>query len=54
VGWLANHVREKKHGSITYYNVNRHINRRIFAWRTANCARLAAILMLPRLQFCIG
>src|SRR5499425_1397345 len=26
VGWLANHVREKKHGNITYYNVNRHIN----------------------------
>jgi len=26
VGWLANHVREKKHGNIAYYNVNRHIN----------------------------
>jgi len=26
VGWLANHVREKKHGNVTYYNVNRHIN----------------------------
>jgi aminodeoxyfutalosine synthase len=26
VGWLANHVREKLHGNITYYNVNRHIN----------------------------
>lgn len=26
VGWLANHVREQRHGSITYYNVNRHIN----------------------------
>jgi aminodeoxyfutalosine synthase len=26
VGWLANHVREKRHGNITYYNVNRHIN----------------------------
>ncbi len=26
VGWLANHVREKRHGDITYYNVNRHIN----------------------------
>jgi aminodeoxyfutalosine synthase len=26
VGWLANHVREKKHGNATYYNVNRHIN----------------------------
>lgn len=25
-GWLANHVREKRHGNITYYNVNRHIN----------------------------
>jgi aminodeoxyfutalosine synthase len=26
VGWLANHVREKRHGTITYFNVNRHIN----------------------------
>ena len=26
VGWLANHVCEQKHGNITYYNVNRHIN----------------------------
>ena len=22
VGWLANHVREKRHGNVTYYNVN--------------------------------
>ncbi len=26
VGWLANYVREKLHGDITYFNVNRHIN----------------------------
>jgi aminodeoxyfutalosine synthase len=26
VGWLANHVRERMHGNITYFNVNRHIN----------------------------
>lgn len=26
VGWLANHVREQKHGDVCYYNVNRHIN----------------------------
>jgi aminodeoxyfutalosine synthase len=26
VGWLANFIREKRHGNITYYNVNRHIN----------------------------
>ncbi|HEY0795459.1 MAG TPA: aminofutalosine synthase MqnE [Acidisarcina sp.] len=26
VGWLANHVRERMHGSIAYFNVNRHIN----------------------------
>jgi aminodeoxyfutalosine synthase len=26
VGWLANYVREKKHGNICYFNVNRHIN----------------------------
>jgi aminodeoxyfutalosine synthase len=26
VGWLANHLREQKHGNLCYYNVNRHIN----------------------------
>jgi aminodeoxyfutalosine synthase len=26
VGWLANHVRERRHGNVTYFNVNRHIN----------------------------
>ena len=26
VGWLANHVREKRHDNVTYFNVNRHIN----------------------------
>jgi aminodeoxyfutalosine synthase len=26
VGWLANSVREKLHGDVTYFNVNRHIN----------------------------
>ena len=26
VGWLGNHVRERMHGDITYFNVNRHIN----------------------------
>jgi aminodeoxyfutalosine synthase len=26
VGWLANHVRERMHGDMTYFNVNRHIN----------------------------
>jgi len=26
VGWLATFVREKKHGNICYFNVNRHIN----------------------------
>jgi aminodeoxyfutalosine synthase len=26
VGWLANFVREKLHGNIAYFNVNRHIN----------------------------
>lgn len=26
VGWLANHVREKLHGDVAYFNVNRHIN----------------------------
>jgi hypothetical protein len=26
VGWLANSVREKRHGNICYFNVNRHIN----------------------------
>jgi len=26
VGWLANQVRERLHGDLAYYNVNRHIN----------------------------
>ena len=26
IGWLANHVREKRHGNVCYYNINRHIN----------------------------
>jgi len=26
VGWLANRVREQRHGNVTYYNINRHIN----------------------------
>ena len=26
VGWLANFVRERLHGDVTYFNVNRHIN----------------------------
>src|ERR1700709_2723637 len=26
VGWLANTIRERLHGDIAYYNVNRHIN----------------------------
>jgi aminodeoxyfutalosine synthase len=26
VGWLANYVREKMHGDVAYFNVNRHIN----------------------------
>ncbi len=26
VGWLANHARERLHGNVAYFNVNRHIN----------------------------
>jgi aminodeoxyfutalosine synthase len=26
LGWLANHVRERRHGKVCYYNINRHIN----------------------------
>src|SRR5215467_1235620 len=26
LGWLANHVRERTHGNVAYFNVNRHIN----------------------------
>jgi aminodeoxyfutalosine synthase len=26
LGWLANHVREQKHGNVCYYNINRHLN----------------------------
>src|SRR5271167_4168297 len=26
LGWLANHIREQRHGNVCYFNVNRHIN----------------------------
>jgi aminodeoxyfutalosine synthase len=26
IGWLANHVRERLHGNVAFFNVNRHIN----------------------------
>ncbi|HTC93830.1 MAG TPA: aminofutalosine synthase MqnE [Terriglobales bacterium] len=26
IGWMANQVRERMHGDVTYFNVNRHIN----------------------------
>ena len=26
IGWLANQVRERRHGDVAYFNVNRHIN----------------------------
>src|ERR1700735_2856471 len=26
IGWMANAVRERMHGDIAYFNVNRHIN----------------------------
>ncbi len=26
VGWLANYVREQRHGNVCYFNINRHIN----------------------------
>jgi aminodeoxyfutalosine synthase len=26
LGWMANHVRERMHGNVAYFNVNRHIN----------------------------
>src|SRR5947209_1483807 len=26
LGWMANQIRERRHGDITYFNVNRHIN----------------------------
>ncbi len=26
LGWMANRVRERRHGDLTYFNVNRHIN----------------------------
>ena len=26
LGWLANSVRERLHGNVCYYNINRHIN----------------------------
>jgi aminodeoxyfutalosine synthase len=29
LGWMANLVRERMHGDIAYFNVNRHINQRL-------------------------
>jgi aminodeoxyfutalosine synthase len=26
IGWLANHIREQRHGNVCYFNINRHIN----------------------------
>ena len=26
LGWLANHARERRHGNVCYFNINRHIN----------------------------
>ncbi len=26
IGWLGNYVREKRHGNVCYFNINRHIN----------------------------
>lgn len=26
IGWLGNYVRQKRHGNVAYYNINRHIN----------------------------
>ncbi|MGH9508438.1 MAG: radical SAM protein, partial [Terriglobales bacterium] len=26
IGWLANHERERRHGNLAYFNVNRHLN----------------------------
>jgi aminodeoxyfutalosine synthase len=46
VGWLANHVREKKHGNVTYYNVNRHINPTNVCVYTYNC-KFCSFAALP-------
>ena len=42
VGWLANHVRERLHGDVTYFNVNRHINPTNVCVAAAGCAPLGA------------
>ena len=39
VGLLANHVREKRHGNIGYYNVNRYLNPTNLCW--VDCALCA-------------
>ena len=47
VGWLANHVRERMHGDVTYFNVNRHINPPTSALRPASSAPSAAKKATP-------
>jgi aminodeoxyfutalosine synthase len=39
VGLLANHVREKRHGNVAYYNVNRYLNPTNLCW--VDCALCA-------------
>jgi len=38
VGWLANYVREKRHGNVTYFNVNRHITTNVCVAHCKLCA----------------
>src|ERR1022692_4335566 len=48
VGYMANLVRERLHGSTTYFNVNRHINPTDVSWPVAVCARSASAPRTPR------
>ena len=39
LGEMANHVREKKNGNVTYYNVNQHLNpTNVCVYRCAFCS----------------
>ena len=47
LGWLANSVRERLHGNVCYYNINRHINPTNVCVATAACAPSGATPTLP-------
>src|SRR5271167_1097556 len=49
IGWLANHVRERMHGDVAYFNVIGTSTTPMFAWPPAACAPSDARRMFPAL-----